>query len=1154
MRAKSLLNTVQTHLFLSCLLFSLLANQGVSQTNLITVNPDFITDINNWSANGAGVLSHDTAGAITPGSMSLYVPVSGSHSSSQIKSKSIAIPDSLRGKLLSISFYCKSPEDNEFKLRLWTKDTTNTVNNIFNQTYSNDTNYIRRTLPFQTSGSDSIILFYLQCGAYVGTYNFDDLTIDYCEVDLKNINQFDHWEPRVLNIPDSVASQTLSTGTSSNQFSLNIYDTLAPVMRTQFGVNANFRSGPSMVGRAPLYEEFGAFRFPAGIGSDQYFWDCSYPSLLINLSGGSICGTAGNRCSPSQFVTFKQNAQGEATVVVNYGYARYGYTPSGTREDRVAQAASYAAGFVRYLNVDLNADIKYWEVGNENYNSTEPGSNVNGSILSGQEYGEDFRVFADSMKAVDPTIRIGAVLSHNKFGWNGEVLKEVQDHADFLIFHHYITNINSAYYSKRGVRTITRDIEEMQLIAKNVTNKPLGHFPVAMTEYNAQGEQTTTISNGLYFADLLGSFVKNRVTLATSWVNEWGLDGTNNYNSHGLLARNDPNQANYTARPVFTPYYYYGKCFGDQMVSSSITGTGVDEISGYASTFSDGNIGISLINYADSSQTISLQYQDLSDKDTLYWYTVHADNKNFGNMKFYINGLTSSTPGGGPDLENVPANMATINDSAFLTLPKFSMTFISIKKADIHPPTMGTLNDTIVTTDFNDCFANNITLGAPSASDNIGVTSIINDAPTSFPIGSTTVTWTASDAAGNTTTTTQIVTVIDTESPTIIAPADVTISADVGSCHATGVVLGSETASDNCTFTVSNDAPTTFPIGTTTVTYTVTDAAGNTATSTQIVTTTDTESPVILAPADVTVDTDAGLCYATGVMLGSETASDNCSFTVSNDAPTTFPIGTTTVTYTATDAAGNTATSTQIVTVTDTESPTITAPADITVNANATGCTAANVMLGTETSSDNCTFMVSNDAPTVFPMGTTTVTWTATDDAGNTATDIQTVMVISDLALSAITTDEMSGNDGSIDLMVSGGNASYQYSWSSGESTEDLTGLEAGTYTVIVTDSIGCSDTLEVIIDSQVGLVEAHLKEPRIYPNPTDGVLTLDMPEVEGIVVVQVIDIHGKVVYEESTTSNGTPLQLNLESIATGNYLLQINSDNLKHTLQFVKE
>src|SRR5206468_10897863 len=95
-------------------------------------------------------------------------------------------------------------------------------------------------------------------------------------------------------------------------------------------------------------------------------------------------------------------------------------------------------------------------------------------------------------------------------------------------------------------------------------------------------------------------------------------------------------------------------------------------------------------------------------------------------------------------------------------------------------------------------------------------------------------------ASGNTATASQLVTVNDTQNPTISAPAAVVVSSDPGHCYATNVALGTPTTADNCAVaSVTSNAPTQFPAGATTVTWTVTDASGNTATATQLVTVID---------------------------------------------------------------------------------------------------------------------------------------------------------------------------------------------------------------------------------------------------------------------------------------------------------------------------
>jgi len=131
-------------------------------------------------------------------------------------------------------------------------------------------------------------------------------------------------------------------------------------------------------------------------------------------------------------------------------------------------------------------------------------------------------------------------------------------------------------------------------------------------------------------------------------------------------------------------------------------------------------------------------------------------------------------------------------------------------------------------------------------------------------------------------------------------------------------------------------------------------------------------------------------------LLGLAVAADLCDETpaLGNDAPLIFPFGTTTVTWTATDDSGNSGTDTQLVTVVDTTPPSIAAPADVTVEC--TSPLGTPVALGTPVVSDVCddAVSVSNDAPALFPLGMTTVLWTAVDNFDNSASDAQLVTVV----------------------------------------------------------------------------------------------------------------------------------------------------------------
>jgi hypothetical protein len=301
----------------------------------------------------------------------------------------------------------------------------------------------------------------------------------------------------------------------------------------------------------------------------------------------------------------------------------------------------------------------------------------------------------------------------------------------------------------------------------------------------------------------------------------------------------------------------------------------------------------------------------------------------------------------------------------------------------------------------------NIDLSTPTYSDNCEGSTVNNDAPDVFAVGITVVTWTVTDAHGHTATASQIVTVTDNQDPTITAPGDIIINNDHSKCYATIEDLGTPATNDNCEVqNVINDVPQNnqFSIGNTIVTWTVTDIHGNTATATQTITVSDNENPTINCPGNQIRNTNANQCSYT--TIGTEfdaTANDNCSgMIITNDynnsntlAGAVFDKGQTTITWTATDAVGNTATCSFKITIEDHQAPVITAPANITVNTDAGVCYATNVSLGTATTSDNCPGETkNNNSLSQFPKGNTTVIWTATDASGNTNTAAQTVTVV----------------------------------------------------------------------------------------------------------------------------------------------------------------
>lgn len=206
-----------------------------------------------------------------------------------------------------------------------------------------------------------------------------------------------------------------------------------------------------------------------------------------------------------------------------------------------------------------------------------------------------------------------------------------------------------------------------------------------------------------------------------------------------------------------------------------------------------------------------------------------------------------------------------------------------------------------------------VSWAVPLASDNCGINSFTttHSPGAFFPLGTTTVTYTATDNSGNSTTCTFTVTVNDTENPTLTCPADITVNNDAGQCGA--IVNYTVSGSDNCPGTITTLASglasgAFFPVGTTTVSYLITDAASNTASCSFTVTVVDNEAPVFDCPVDFLVCGDNEV-----VNFSAPDFSDNCpgATVVQLSGPlsgSTLAAGTYTVVFEATDAALNTAT------------------------------------------------------------------------------------------------------------------------------------------------------------------------------------------------------------------------------------------------------
>jgi hypothetical protein len=249
----------------------------------------------------------------------------------------------------------------------------------------------------------------------------------------------------------------------------------------------------------------------------------------------------------------------------------------------------------------------------------------------------------------------------------------------------------------------------------------------------------------------------------------------------------------------------------------------------------------------------------------------------------------------------------------------FKLNNDAVKFAPPRPPVVTAPANISVQPANGSCLAASVNVGTATATDDIGVVSLVGvrsddpslalDAP--YPSGVTTMTDSESET----------VTVSDKESPSITAPAGIVADNDPHLPSAV-VAAGSPEAKDNCSDVVISssrsdgallDAP--FMVGVTKITWKATDASGNSSSADQSITVRDVEAPTIVVPDNFIVNATT----LTGGVVNYNIASHDNVGVVSIDCSkisgTSFPMGDTHVTCTASDAAGNSVSGSFVVSV-----------------------------------------------------------------------------------------------------------------------------------------------------------------------------------------------------------------------------------------------
>lgn len=413
-------------------------------------------------------------------------------------------------------------------------------------------------------------------------------------------------------------------------------------------------------------------------------------------------------------------------------------------------------------------------------------------------------------------------------------------------------------------------------------------------------------------------------------------------------------------------------------------------------------------------------------------------------------------------------------------------------------------------------------------------------------------TYSVTDDASNQITVTQTITVNDDTNPTASNPSPISVECSAAIPSPDILVVTDE--SDNCSTPtvafVSDVSDGQSNPETITRTYTVTDDCDNSISVTQTITVNDVTNPTASNPSMVTVECIADVPAVDIAVVNDE--ADNCTTSPVVAHVSDLSDGNTcpeiiTRTYSVTDDAGNIINVTQTITVNDQMDP---VPDNGTLSDITAECQSSPTA---PTATDNCSGSITATPDVTFPittLGTTTVTWTYADDCGNSVTQTQSV-IISEIDNSV----SISGT--TITAVATG----YQYQWVdcdngnaaiTGETGQSFTPTMNGNYAVEITDG-SCTVTSACTQIDGVGIVENGFgTDISVYPNPTRGIVMIDLGDKYENISIEVLNMTGQVVQRGSYTA-AQNIELNIEG-ADGIYLIKLTTEEESALIKITKD
>ncbi|MFJ7244696.1 cellulose binding domain-containing protein [Kitasatospora sp. NPDC098652] len=450
--------------------------------------------------------------------------------------------------------------------------------------------------------------------------------------------------PHATAAPPAVSASSVSVSVDA---ALN----LADIPATGVGVNIPVYDAAMNSGATPgLLSTAGinTVRYPGGSHSDVYHWQTGTAD-----DGAYVAPNTGF----DAFMGTVRTAGAQPIITANYG--------SGTPQE--------AAAWVRYANVTKGYGVKYWEIGNEVYGNGEYGAKWEydtHSSKSATTYANNVVQYVSAMKAADPNVKIGAVLTTpgywpdgmvgpgDSMDWNHTVLSIAGSKIDFAIVHAYPTSTSPADLLTKPQAQNPAITSAVRALINQYAGSNAPNVGIAVTEANAQAYLDTS-PNGLFAPDNYLTWLENGAFNVDWWDLRNGTDctkvttveGATDYNDGGLVSSGSPCEP--AANTPFPAYYgiqMIGRLGGpgDALVKAASSSS---LLTAHAVRRADGDVDVMLINKdPNNDATVNLSYTGFTPSSATP--TVHSYLKN-------AHGI-GTAQSGSPGTQTVPAYGITV--------------------------------------------------------------------------------------------------------------------------------------------------------------------------------------------------------------------------------------------------------------------------------------------------------------------------------------------------------------------------------------------------------------------------------------------------------------------------------------------------------------